>query len=361
MNYVNELLFSALLLITFILSAYFRISFVLILVIIAALVSFIYNLLGIQFKLGNLSIFSDFAISLIFFSLGLGYNIESFFKIIKKSFLGSLIDLLNFVIPLFIVYVITKDLFLSLVVSLCLYPSSTVIVVKILEFQKKLASKLADLIIGILIFEDIFLIIALSFLSFLLANENQITILNILYLLSILLLIFVISKTILAKYSYVVDKYLQEEIGIFFSLGYFLLLFYISKILNLPKLLLIFLGALFIPKSTSNYIKNKIEHLKNFSIGALILGFMLETQFGQFHNYILLLTLPFFTIFKIFTLNLVLKNSGIKYKKEDSLLLVGRGEFSAYIAKTASIDLIAFISILISNLLSLILFLNRRK
>ncbi|MFN4219664.1 MAG: cation:proton antiporter [bacterium] len=366
MNYLNEILFSVLLLVIFFVSAYLKTSFVLISVMMGTFVSLIYNFYGIQFKLGAVEIFSELAIALIFFSLGLGYNVESFFKIIKKSFIGSLIDLLNFTTPFLLVYLVTKDLFLSFIISLCLYPSSTAIVIKILEFQKKLAGKLADLIIGILIFEDIFLIISLSFLSFFLFNESQTKISSFLYLPIILSLIFLISKTILTRYSNLIDKYLQEEIGIFFALGYFLLIFYICKIFHLPELLIVFLSALSIPKSTSNYVKNKIEHLKNFSIGVFILGFILETKIGQFSisqisNYTILLALPFFVVLKILTLNLALKNAGIKYKKEDNLLLVGRGEFSAYIAKIANIDLIAFISIFISNFLVFFLFLNKRK
>lgn len=349
---MNEFFVSLLLILIFLFSIFFRTPFVLTTVIIGTILSILHNFYNFEINLGNLKIFSDIAISLIFFSLGLGYTMDSFIKILKKSFISSLIDLINFFLPCIIFYILTREAILSLVIGLCLYPSSTAITVKILEFQKKLATRLTDLIIGILLFEDIFIIITISIIF--ISTKSKILLSSLLYSILILLIIYVISRKIFSQHYLILEKHLQEESGVFFIFGYFLLLHYISKIFDLPELLIVFLGAILIPTPLSNSIKSKIEFIKNLSIGIFILEFISQTKIYLNHtNFKILIMLPFLIFIKSLSLLLSLKLLNIKYKKEDIFYLLPRGEFSAYIAKLSNIEPLAFTIILLSNILVL--------
>ncbi|MCX7758572.1 MAG: cation:proton antiporter [bacterium] len=353
---MNEILVSIIMVMIFLLSIILRVSFVLVSILIGSLIAILNSFYNFNFSIEGLSIFSETAISFIFFSLGLGYTIEAFISNLKKSLVSSLFDLFNLFIPFVILYIITKDFFLSFILGICLYPSSTAIVVKILEFQKKLVSKAAEIMIGILLFEDIILIMILSILSLYSLSQNKSPIITIILTIVVIILIFFLSKFVINRYSPFLERYIQEEIGIFFILGYFLLLYSLSKILHLPEVLIMFFSSLFISQNVSNSIRPKLEPLKNFSIGLFILDFMSKTKLNVevSLNYTILLLIPLFTVLKILTTYWAFKYSKIKFKKEDIIFFLPRGEFSAYISKFANIEIFAFISILLSNIIVLI-------
>ncbi len=342
--------FSLLLLIIFILSLLFRSSFVLISILIGSFIAILNNFYNLDFNIGDFKIFSEIAISIIFFSLGLGYTFEGFYKNIKKTIFGSLMDLLNLLIPFFVTLIITHNFFLSLLVGLLIYPSSTAIVVKILEFRKKLASKAAEIMVGILLFEDIVLIVILSILS---SKTSLFSLQTISLTVLCITTLFLFSK-LLNKYSLFFERYLQEESGIFFVLGYFLLIHYFCLYFHLPESLIIFLAGILIPQQISYTIKSKIEIFKNFSIGIFVIDFLMKTKFEliTIPNLILIIT-PLFVIIKILTIYLAFRKLKVKFKVEDLIYFLPRGEFSAYISKLGQLELVAFISIIFSNLITL--------
>lgn len=348
---MNEIVVSILLILIFFISIYMKSSFIIITVLIGGTISVISSIYGYNFELGKLSFFSEIAISFIFFSLGLGYSINSFAKNLKKTIVASLIDLLNFFIPFIIIYISTQNLIISFGFSLAIYPSSTAITVKILEFKKKLVSKVADVIVGILIFEDIVIIVTLYLIQAL--NQSKFGLSYVIILSAIsLLTIYLLSKFIFERKSLILERYIQEESGIFLVLGYFLCLHFTCSYFEIPETLTMFIAGLLIPISISTHIKPKIETLKNFSIGLFILEFMTNTKISMENiNYILLILLPILVLLKVFFTFLAFKLSKIKFNIEDNLYTLPRGEFTAYISKIYNIEFISFISIIFSNLI----------
>lgn len=347
---MEKIWISLLFLIIFVLSLFFKSSFVLISILIGSFIAILNNLYSLDFNIGDFKIFSEIAISLIFFSLGLGYSFEGFYKNIKNTIFGSLVDLLNLLIPFFITLVITHNLFLSLLVGLLIYPSSTAIIVKILEFRKKLASKAAEIMVGILLFEDIILIVILSILS----SKTSLFSLQTIFLTVLCITILFLFSKLINRYLLFFERYLQEEIGIFFILGYFFFIHYFCTYFHLPESLIIFLSGILIPQQISYTIKSKIETFKNFSIGIFIIDFLIETEFKlTIISKLILILIPFFVIIKILTIYFAFKKSKIKFKLEDLIYFLPRGEFSAYISKLANLELVAFISIIFSNIITL--------
>ncbi len=351
------------LIIVFFISANLKIPYVLASVITASFIVILnlkYNILNNQ--TGNLSIFSQIAIPLIFFSLGLGYNLKTFFNIIKKTFVPSLIDTLNLFVPFIILYLLTNEFFTSLVLGLILYPSSTAIVVKILEFQKKLVSKTTDIVIGILLFEDILLIIILTILDLQTKNQNDLIILKIILTIFMILIIYLLSN-LLNKYSLFFEKYLQEEIGVLFIFGYFFIFFSVCEIFHLPEVLIMFLAGLSIPQQLSSTIKPKIEIIKNFSIAIFIMDFIFQSKITTDLNIIILLLSLLFIFLKILTTYIGLLYSKTKIQIKEIFYLIPRGEFSVYFSsKFNGFEIIGLSLVVLSNLIfTLILLITPSK
>jgi Kef-type K+ transport systems, membrane components len=97
------------------------------------------------------------AIIFLFFFIGLEYSFERLLgmaKIIKPGFIDFFVNSA----PVFLLsYLITHDLMLSSLLAIALYPSSTSITAKLLVDYRRLINPEADLLIGILIFEDLIL------------------------------------------------------------------------------------------------------------------------------------------------------------------------------------------------------------
>ncbi len=92
------------------------------------------------------------AIIFLFFFIGLEYPFERLLgmvRVIKPGFIDFFVNSA----PVFLLsYLITRDLILSSLLAIALYPSSTSITAKLLVDYKRLINPGADLLIGILIF-----------------------------------------------------------------------------------------------------------------------------------------------------------------------------------------------------------------
>ncbi|MCS7164706.1 MAG: cation:proton antiporter [Candidatus Calescibacterium sp.] len=351
---MTEIYLSISIILVFLFSLVLRSSFVLTSIFIGSLIALLKSYYNFHFSTGSFEIFSEIAISFIFFSLGLGYTLDAFLRNLKRTVVPSILDLLNLFVPFTITYLITKDFFFSFALGMCLYPSSTAIVVKVLEFHKKLASKSTDIIIGILLFEDIILIALLSFLTIFSAHKSSFS--SVILSILIISVLFTIWKFVLSKRPLITERYLQEDVGIFFSFGYFLFLYFICKKFGLPELLIMFSAALFIPTDISNMIKSKLEPIKNFSVGIFIIDFTSRINLGVLNSidYRVLILVPLFVFLKIITIYLAFRYARIKYKREDVIFFIPRGEFTAYISKLANLEIFGFLAIILSNTIALI-------
>ncbi|MGC8734099.1 MAG: cation:proton antiporter [bacterium] len=348
--------------ILFLFSYYFRLSYVFLSIILAVIFGITYSFFLKPFLSitvfenikNNLLFFYDNVFIFLFFYLGLGYNFNKIYKILIKTVVPSLLDLINLFIPFIIFYLIFKDFFISLALSLVIYPSSTAIIVKKLENYKLLYSKQADFLLGVLLFEDLVLIILLSFLgtkSFSLYP----------FLIGIILF-FIIIKFL----SYIFDKYkknielvLDSDLGIFLIIGIVLFitwLFY--KVFYLPYFISAFILGLSISDYLADKVKIKIDVFKDLSLSFFMFLFFLGSIVNQkenpliFNEFIILIFVIVLLVLKLLTTYLGARSFGLKPKSlfNVSILSLIRGEFSIVaISFIPKYFIIALIVVILTN------------
>lgn len=322
--------------ILFLLSYYFRVSYVFLSIILAVILGIIYllkpSLLIFDFKniKDKFLFFYDNAFIFLFFYLGLGYSFNKIYKILIKSIVPSLLDLVNLVIPFIIFYLILKDFFISLALSLAIYPSSTAIIVKKLENFKLLYSKQADFLLGILLFEDLIIIILLSLLS-------TKSIVLYLFFIGIILFIFTIKFLvyIFEKYKKNIELILDNDFGIFLIVGNVLFitwLFY--EIFYLPYFISAFILGLSISDYLESKVRIKIDVFKDLSLASFMFLFLFDSIINHkqiiFNEYIILIFVIILLFLKMLTTYFGAKIFGVSPKNlaNVSILSLIRGEFS---------------------------------
>jgi CPA2 family monovalent cation:H+ antiporter-2 len=347
----------------FIFSYYFRVSYVFFSIFLAIIlgsafiylfkensnIDFFYNIKS------NLSFFYDNAFIFLFFYLGLGYSFNKIYKILIKSLIPSLLDLVNLIVSFVLFFFIFKDFFISLVLSLVIYPSSTAIIVKKLENYKLLYSKQADFLLGVLLFEDLVIIVILSFISIKNFNLYFFLVGAVLFLIIIIFLL-----NIFEKYKKNIELILNSDLGIFLIIGivlFFTWLFY--KVFYLPYFISSFVLGISINQYLADKVRSKIDGFKDLALASFMFLFFLDSIMKEktfiFYDYHTLFILIFLLFLKLLTTYIGAKNFGISSKNLNfvSILSLIRGEFSiiaiSFIPKYFTLTLIV---VILTNLLA---------
>jgi len=347
----------------FIFSYYFRVSYVFFSIFLAIVlgIAFIY-LFKENFDISffnniksNLSFFYDNAFIFLFFYLGLGYSFNKIYKILIKSLIPSLLDLVNLIVSFVLFFFILKDFLISLVLSLVIYPSSTAIIVKKLENYKLLFGKQADFLLGVLLFEDLVLIVILSFISIKNFNLYFFLVGAILFLIIIIFLL-----NIFEKYKKNIELILDSDLGIFLVISivlFFTWLFY--KVFYLPYFISSFVLGISIGQYLADKVRGKIDGFKDLALASFMFLFFLDSIVKEknfiFYDYYILSILIFLLFLKLLTTYIGAKNFGISSKNLNfvSILSLIRGEFSiiaiSFIPKYFTLALIV---VILTNLLA---------
>ena len=121
------------------------------------------------FNLIHTNTFSDFAsigIALLLFIIGLGMNVSVIKKLGGTVFLATLAEMLSVGIIGFLVAVILGfSRIAAIIIGLCLFFSSTIIIVKILTDKKEQNRLHGQIAIGIVLFDDVIATVALLFVT----------------------------------------------------------------------------------------------------------------------------------------------------------------------------------------------------
>jgi len=161
------------------------------------------------------------AIIFLFFFIGLEYSFERLLKmakVIKPGFIDFFVNSA----PVFLLsYLITRDLMLSFLLAIALYPSSTSITAKLLVDYRRLINPEADLLIGILIFEDL---ISVVFSSALTEDFGGLDVLKGVLVMGVVIILFYLLRELAIKSFKYIDKISNEIIFPFFIVGILLFL-----------------------------------------------------------------------------------------------------------------------------------------
>jgi CPA2 family monovalent cation:H+ antiporter-2 len=303
-----------------------------------------------------IEIFSEIGIVLLFFYLGLEFNIDRAVKTAKRIWSVGLIDfVLGFGVVSIAMYLMGFDLFTSLLTGGVAYASSSAITTKIIVDNHRIANPETELILGLMVFEDIIAPILLAVLAAFSAG-GELSFLNIFLILVKVAAVFAFSigVAILFK-NYIamfVDAFIEEEIFTLFSLGGLIFFAGFTQYIGLSEALGAFLMGMIVSESGKAHDIEKVMFaIRDLAVAIFFFLFGAGIQFsGEFDKKILI-ALVVVVILSILGKFLTGYIGGLIYglskKKafETGLSIINRGEFSVVMSKFAHPKFIPFIGI----------------
>ncbi len=116
-----------------------------------------------HFHRGAIDFIFETAVLLLFFFLGLEFSLRKLRPIFSSIMKVSITDfVLNFSIGFAAGYLMTGNLYHAILIGAIFYPSSSIIIVKLLELRHRFSNIEAPVIVGTLIFEDIMMILLIG-------------------------------------------------------------------------------------------------------------------------------------------------------------------------------------------------------
>lgn len=300
----------------------------------------------------TIEIINELAISILLFFIGFEFSYNKIHMYIKRSFLGNFFTFFVFFsLGTIIAYAISNDLRSSLIFSLILYPSSSMVIVKILQSTKRLANLETPFIIITLILEDIFLGIFIGLLK-----GSYFPILNAILVILAIAINFKFKNKIKQFVKFLIS--LERE---FFLVVTFFLIISSTFILDSP--IGAFILGIIISDTYEGFFENHISVLREIIFVAFFFcfGYVLKSivlgNLNLFH---------FLLAFILFILSIFIKVINffqIGDKKiiiRTLLTMAPRGEFSVfsvYFIENQEIKIIAvifvFLSVFLGSLLSI--------
>ncbi len=286
-----------------------------------------------------LELFKEAGIILLFFFIGLEYSFERL-KNMVSIWKPGVVDLLFNFFPIFgLSLLFGFDPVTSLIIAGVFYPSSTSIVAKLLMDFKRLASPEAELLIGILIFEDLVSIILLSVLIPMTefgALEPKTLPVSLVKIVLVLVVFYLIYTYLLPRIQGWLDRASEDENFVFLMLGSVLAVGLAFKGVGLSEALGAFLLGVLIPETrVMENIEHHLSAFKELSIGVFFFFFAYESELVLPENFLFVaLIIVLGVVLKIVSTYIAAYFYGMKRKARlrTSLSFVPRGEFSVIIA-----------------------------
>lgn len=286
-----------------------------------------------------LEIFKEAGIILLFFFLGLEYSFERL-KGMINIWKPGVIDLSFNLVPVFLLALAFGfDPVTALIIAGVFYPSSTSIVAKLLMDFRRLASPEADLLIGILIFEDLVSIILISILTPMVEAGGFDPIqlpLSTLKMVLVLVAFYLLHRFGVPRVQGWLDRSSEDETFVFFMLGLLLFVGISFKGLGLSEALGAFLLGVLVPETrVMENIEKHLSAFKELSIGVFFFFFAYESELSMPEDISFLILLAILgVVLKVVSTYFCAVVFGLKRKARlrASLSFVARGEFSVVIA-----------------------------
>ncbi|NPB08453.1 MAG: cation:proton antiporter [Aquificae bacterium] len=280
-------------------------------------------------------LFKHAGIILLFFFIGLEYSFEKLKTMFGAWKTGTVDFIFNFIPPFLLAYAWGFDLFSALVLASVFYPSSTSIIAKLLMDFKRIATPEAELLIGILIFEDLVAILLLALLIPLKeAGEVDVSLLplSIAKVVGAFLAFYLVHRFVVPRVNRWLDEVSEEDVFVFFTLGLVLTVGVGFHAMGLSEALGAFLLGVIVPETrVFENIEKKLSDLKELSIGLFFFFFAYETELAlpkEVGFLVLLVVLA--VVLKVISTYVAGYLFGLKKRARlrAALSFVPRGEFS---------------------------------
>ncbi|MFS0781877.1 cation:proton antiporter [Bacillus sp. 1P06AnD] len=279
----------------------------------------------------------------LLFYLGLEFSIKKLEKSGKNIVVGGSIYIaINFTLGLLYSWATGFSFLEMLVIAGIITVSSSAIVAKVLVDLRRTSNKETELILGIIMFEDVFLAVYLSIVSSLLLGDST-SLLGILSSIAIslgyILLFFVLAR----KATPLINKLLNITSNEIFIIVVFAALFFvagISETIHVAEAIgALLLGLVFSESDQSDRIEQLVVPFRDFFGALFFFSFGLSIDPFSLSGAIwLALGAVVLTIIGNFTAGLIAgKRADLSFKASTNigLTIVSRGEFSIVLANLA--------------------------
>lgn len=308
-----------------------------------------------------------FGIVFLLLYFGLEFSINKLIKSKEQIFISSFFDLaINFPIGFILGIVFGFGIIESLFLGGIFYVSSTGIITKTIIELKRVANRETETILGIMIFEDIFIAIFLAIISgiaFAERTKNSLVVflsylgINITLDYHIAILITVINAFVFClffiliarKFSSQVEKTLNIESDELFLILIFSLVILSSvfaRVFGLTEAIgAFFLGLVLAETEHAKRIKEKIIPFRDLFVAVFFFAFGMMIDWRNFNNFeliiLLMIAIPLSVLGKFYTGIIAGKINNFTKKESYNigLTIVSRGEISILLA---SVLIVAF-------------------
>lgn len=288
---------------------------------------------------------SEIGIILLFFYLGLEFNIARAVEVSKRIWIVGVIDLLlNFGGVFLALLIMGFDFVIAVLGGAIAYASSSAITSKIIVDEKRIANTETEMILGLMVFEDIVAPILLAILAGVMSGGNlePLTFGVIFFkVLAVFSFIILLAMTMKDKISSFIEKFLEEDIFILFAFGLLISFAGLTYYIGLSEALGAFLiGMLISETGKAEIVEKHLISIRELAVAIFFFVFgsniVFNVEFFNLHN---VLTLTLMVVVSIIGKVLTGFIGGQVYglSKKASLVaglsIVNRGEFSIVISK----------------------------
>lgn len=258
---------------------------------------------GLISETEEIEVMAEIGVILLMFTIGLEFSIEKLLKMKKLFFIGGSLQvgltILIFTVLGFLFGLkLQNAIFISMLISL----SSTAIVLRLFVDKNELDSPQGKISLGMLLFQDLFIVPALIMLP-ILGSIEKINIINVLgqivYAFVLIIIIVLVSRFIIPKIIYQIANIRVREV---FTIGILLLILgtaYITELIGLSLSIGAFIAGLIISESEFSYetiaeilpFKDAFNSLFFVSIGLLLNLKFFSQNYIEIFAFILLIIL----------------------------------------------------------------------
>jgi CPA2 family monovalent cation:H+ antiporter-2 len=320
------------------------------------------------------SIFGDIGLIFLLFYLGYEFSLNTLVKRKKTLGLAGLIDfIVNFSIAFFLAYLLELSWFYMIVFAGMIYMSSSSIITKSLIQLGAVKEKEGEVVMGIMIFEDLVMIIFLVFIQSI-AGQNGFDFLNVSKDIGLALLFSFVLIFFGKKYAPLLDRLINQKSHELSHLSFIAFLFlgvFLGSLFGVSMALSAFLIGLVVSETKHKREMQEVVIKFRDIFGALFFFYFGMTfSFSSIEQsiWLLLLISMVAVISKLFSGYLMSLIGGCH---KDGGLFIGivnipRGEFSLIIAGIVAAEKpeftsIAVILILITSLITTLIFIILNK
>ncbi|NPA58601.1 MAG: cation:proton antiporter [Aquificae bacterium] len=303
-----------------------------------------------------IEVFSEMGVVLLFFYLGLEFNLDRAVSTAKRIWSVGLIDLFfNFFVVFGLMLALGFDLFTSILAGGVAYASSSAITTKIIVDNHRIANPETELILGLMVFEDIVAPVLLAVIAAL-STGAELSFLSVGSIFLKITAVFLFSVSVAyymkEKIAVFIDKFINEDIFTLFSLGGLIFFAGFTQYLGLSEALGAFLMGMIVSESgKSHEIEKMMFAIRDLAVAIFFFLFGAGIQFGGQFSQKMLLALGVLIAVSIVGKFLTGFIGGLIYglskRKaiETGLTIINRGEFSVVMSKFSPPSMVPFIGI----------------